>query len=113
MNVDISYESENIISNSEPNIDSVDPASHASSDPNSTDDLETATHNLETYATGNHFTIRNVPGDSNCLYNSVLYQLESNGVISTTVENLRQMVATYLEEHANLYMPFVVSPIAF
>ena len=44
--------------------------------------------------------------------NSILYQLESNGVTSTTVENLRQMVASYLEEHAKLYMPFVVSPIA-
>ena len=112
MNVDISYESENNVSNSEPNIDSVDPASHANSDPNSTDDLETAKHNLETYAIDNHFTIRNVPGDGNCLYNCVLYQLKLNGVISTTVENLRQMVASYLEEHANLYMPFVVSPIA-
>ena len=111
MNVDISYESDNI-SNSEPNIDSVDPASHANSDPNSMNDLETAKHNLETYATDNNFTIHNVQGDGNCLYNSVLYQLESNGVISTTVENLRQMVASYLEEHANLYMPFVVSPIA-
>ena len=112
VNVDKSYESENNISDSEPNIDSVDPASHACSDPNSTNDLETAKHNLETYATDNNFTIRNVPGDGNCLYNSVLYQLESKGIISTTVENLRQMVASYLEEHANLYMPFVVSPIA-
>ena len=112
VNVDKSYESKNNISNSEPNIDSVDPASHANSDPNSTNDLETAKHNLETYATDNNFTIRNVPGDGNCLYNSVLYQLESKGVISTTVENLRQMVASYLEEHANLYMPIVVSPIA-
>ena len=93
MNVDISYESDNNIRNSEPNIDSVDPASHAS-DPNSMNDLETAKHNLETYVTDNNFTIHNVQGDGKCLYNSVLYQLESNGVISTTVENLRQMVLT-------------------
>ena len=112
VNVDKSYESENDISDFEPNIDSVDPASHANTDPNSMNDLETAKHNLETHATDNNFTIRNVPGDGNCLYNSVLYQLESKGVISTTVENLRQVVASYLEEHANLYMPFVVSPIA-
>ena len=59
MNVDISYESTNNVSNSEPNIDSVDPASHANSDPNSTDDLGTAKRNLETYATDNNsiFTI--------------------------------------------------------
>ena len=99
---------------SEPNIDSVDPASHANSDPNSTNDLESAKHNLEKHMPliTISLNIRNVPGDGNCLYNSVLYQLESNGVISTAVENLRQMVASYLEEHANLYMPFVVSPIA-
>ena len=41
-----------------------------------------------------------------------MYQLDSNGVITTTVENLRQMVANYLEEHADSYMPFVISPIA-
>ena len=112
MDVDKSYESESHISNSEPNSDSVDSASHASSDPNSMNDLETVKRNLETYATDNNFTICDVPGDGNCLYNSILYQLESKGVISTTVENLRQVVALYLEEHANIYMPFVVSPIA-
>ena len=32
--------------------------------------------------------------------------------VKSTVENLRQIIAMYLEEHANLYMPFVVSPIA-
>ena len=72
----------------------------------------TAEQNLERYAASNQFTIHNVPGDGNCLYNAVLYQLDSNGVITTTVENLRQMVANYLEEHADSYMPFVISPIA-
>ena len=51
-------------SNSEPNIAGVDHANHANSDPNSTNDLETAKHNLETYA-----TVHNVQGDGNCLYN--------------------------------------------
>ena len=42
----------------------------------------------------------------------VLYnELESSDIISTTVENIRQMVATYLNEHADTYMPFVASPI--
>ena len=39
----------------------------------------------------------------------MLYQLESNGV---TVENLRQIVATFLKQLADTYIPFVVSPVA-
>ena len=63
----------------------------------------TVEQNLERYATSNQITIHKVPGDGNCLYNAVLYQLESNGV-TTTVEYLRQTVANYLEEHADIYM---------
>ena len=77
-----------------------------------TNDLAFATSNLEDYARDNNFIIHDVAGDGNCLYNAVLYQLESNDIISTTVKNLRQMVATYLNEHADTYMPFVASPIA-
>ena len=113
MNVDVNSESANVIvSNSESEIDSTDPVDRASSDRDSTNVLVTAEQNLERYATSNQFTIHNVPGDGNCLFNTVLYQLESNVVVTTTVENLRQMVANYLEEHADIYMPIVISPIA-
>ena len=74
--------------------------------------LQAATNHLIRYTTDNHLLIHEVPGDGNCLYNAVLYQLESNGVITTTtVENLRQMVATHLQEHSDIYMSFVTSPI--
>ena len=96
MNVDVNSESGIIIvSNSESEIDSTDLVDH-----------------LERYTTSNQVIVHNVPGDGNCVYNAVLYQLESNGIITTTVENLRQTVANTLEEHADIYMPFVISPIA-
>ena len=91
-------------------IDSTNSVDHASSGHNSVNVLQTAKQNFALYVTSNQFSIHNVTGD--CNYNAVMYQLESNGVVTTTVENLRQMVATYLEENADIYMPFVVSPIA-
>ena len=42
----------------------------------------------------------------------MLYQLELNGIVTTTVDNLRQMVVAYLREHSDTYMPFVASPVA-
>ena len=41
----------------------------------------------------------------------MLCQLQSNGVITTTVNVLRHMVAAYLREHADTYRPFVVSSV--
>ena len=91
-------------------VDSVQSNDHDCTD---TSNLEAATNNLIRYTTDNHLIIHEVPGDGNCLYNAVLYQLESNGVITTTtVDNLRQMVATHLQEHSDIYMSFVTSPIA-
>ena len=43
----------------------------------STNDLETASHRLTILARENGFTIHNVSGDGNCLFNAVAYQLES------------------------------------
>ncbi len=40
----------------------------------------------------------------------VLYQLKQNNL--TSVHDLREAVAVYLEEHNDMYMPFVISPIA-
>ena len=79
---------------------------------NCTSDIVLSSNNLEKYAQDNNLTIHNVAGDGNCLYNAVLYQLNSNGVNISTVQTLRHMVATYLNEHADTYMPFVVTPVA-
>ena len=75
-------------------------------------DLVLSSNNLEKYAQDNNLTIHNVAGDGNCLYNAALYQLNSNGVTISTVQTLRHMVATYLNKHADTYMPFVVTPVA-
>ena len=95
MNIDISYESESSVSNSEPNIASVDSASHANSDPNSTNDLETAKHNLVTYVTDNSFTIHYVQGDGYCLYTRKDISLISNAFrhdsSGGTLDNLRPL----------------------
>ena len=84
------------------------------SDPISTSELIIDEHSstindLTIAKTDNNFTIHDVAGDGNCLYNSVLYQLS---VTNITVDNLRKMVGTYLRKHADLYMPFVTSPVA-
>ncbi len=73
-----------------------------------TDEMTTAVTNLLSYATHNNFSIHDVPGDGNCLFNAVLYQLKANGTIIATVQDLRQMVASYLEDHSNFYMNFTV-----
>ncbi len=74
--------------------------------------LVTAKHHLEQYASENDFCIHDVPGDGNCLYHAILYQLEQNNVISATVRDIRELVACYLEDHKEIFMPFVSSPIA-
>ncbi len=74
--------------------------------------LVTAKHHLEQYASENDFSIHDVPGDGNCLYHAILYQLEQNNVISATVHDIRELVACYLEDHKEMFMPFVSSPIA-
>ncbi len=40
-----------------------------------TDEMTTAVTNLLSYATHNNFSIHDVPGDGNCLFNAVLYQI--------------------------------------
>jgi len=100
------------ISCSEPSGTSMGASQSPCNDNESTSYLLLATHDLERYAADNHFSIHHVAGDDNCLYNAVLYQLQSNGVLNVTVQNLREMVATYLSQHAETYMPFVCSPVS-
>ena len=73
--------------------------------------LVPALNNLRAFATDKNFGIHDVPRDGNCLFSAVLYQLESCGLFSSTVEHLRQLVASYLEDHNDFYVNFVHDPI--
>ena len=70
--------------------------------------MTTALTNLEMCAAKNNFIIHDVPGDGNCLFHAVLYQL---GTFSGTVDDLRQMVASYLDCHRDFYVNFVPQPV--
>ena len=54
-------------------------------------------------------SVHDVPGDGDCLFSSVAYQLQ--GVGHVTKSSLRQMVADYLSEHADFYSAFVHQPV--
>ena len=59
--------------------------------------------NLKTCAQ-NNLVIHDVPVDGNCLFHAVLHQLDA---FSGTVDDLRQMVASYLDSHQDFYVSFV------
>ena len=57
------------------------------------ENLAQALNNLKAFATDKNFSICDVPRDGNSLFSALLYQLESCGLLSSTVEHLRQLVA--------------------
>ena len=69
-----------------------------------------AVAHLESCASNDNLKIHDVPGDGNCLYWSILYQLEARGFCTASVSELREMTATYLENHSDFYSHFVSSP---
>ena len=66
-----------------------------------------ATRTLTTLAKQNGYTIHNVPGDGNCLFNAIAYQLKC-----VCASQMRQAVANHLENNSALYYNFVAQPIA-
>ena len=54
--------------------------------------------------------MHDVPGDGDCLFSSVAYQLQRLGH-NVNKSSLRQMVADYLSEHADFYSAFVHQPV--
>ena len=70
--------------------------------------VATALSNLKTCATENNLIVHDVPGDGNCLFYAVLYQLDA---FSGTVDDLRQIVASYLDSHRDFYVNFVPEPV--
>ena len=69
----------------------------------STNDLNVvASHRLTRLARENGFTVHGVPGDGNCLFNAVAYQLES-----VCASDMRQIVAKYLANNSVFYHDFL------
>ena len=66
---------------------------------------------LESFARQHGFLVHNVPGDGDCLFSAVAYQLQNVGH-DVNKSTLRQMVATYLSDHSDEYNPFVHQPVA-
>ena len=63
--------------------------------------------NLKACASDANLIIHDVPGDGNCMYWAILYQLEANGACNTSISELREMTADYLERHCDFYSQFV------
>ena len=75
-------------------------------------DLIAASSRLQALARENDFTIHDVPGDGNCLFNAIAYQLRSFGVTINDTSELRNVVADNLEENSDFYRDFVAQPMA-
>ena len=70
------------------------------------DELITASNTLKALATEEGFTVHDVPGDGNCLFNAIAYQLEF-----TNASQIRQSVTVHLESNAIFYRDFLAQPI--
>ena len=73
------------------------------------DSFSVALHELEAKAHQSGFSIHDVPYDGNCMFSALSYQLQSIGVSNS--DELRQMVANYLESNAASYCNFVSQPV--
>ena len=62
---------------------------------------------LTILARENGFTIHVVPGDSNCLFNAIAYQLEF-----VNANEMREIVANHLESNSVFYCNFLSQPVA-
>ena len=65
-----------------------------------------ASETLTALAQENDFAIHDVPGDGNCLFNAIAYQLQF-----TNASEMRESVATYLESNAVFYCDFLAKHI--
>ena len=65
---------------------------------------------LKQYAKQHDHLVHDIPGDGDCLFSSVAYQLQRVGH-NINKSSLRQMVADYLSEHADFYSAFVHQPV--
>ena len=72
--------------------------------PSTCDSFESAVTHLKTCTSNANLVIHYVPGDGNCLYWSILYQLKN---CTASISKLRRMTAAYLESHSDFYSHFV------
>ncbi len=69
--------------------------------------LNTAFKCLETFVLDKHFKLHDVPGDGDCLFWSISYQLNAKNLCNTTGPKLRQLVTSYLESHGDYFSGFL------
>ena len=74
------------------------------------DPLLIAMHKLETVASQNGFTIRDVPADGDCMFSAIVYQLSNIGICVDS-QTLRQNVAEYMQANKASYCDFVCQPV--
>ena len=65
-----------------------------------------ASGRLTTLARDNSFTVHDVPGDGNRLFNAVAYQLDS-----VSASEMREIVAKHLESNSTFYRDFQAQPV--
>ena len=73
--------------------------------------VSVALQKLELLANQNGFTIHHVPYDGNCMFSAISYQLQNTGVCNVDSNELRQMLANYLEANTALYCDFPSQPV--
>ena len=67
---------------------------------------------LRELAFQNGFVIHDVPYDGNCMFSAIFYQLQNSGVCNVDSNNLREMVASYLNANAESFCNFISEPVA-
>ena len=71
-----------------------------------TSDIVAASHRLTRLARENGFTVHNVPGDGNCMFNAVAHQFKS-----VSGSEMREIVANHLENNSVFYRDFLAQPV--
>ena len=73
----------------------------------------TAFTTLTAFARDNGFIIHDVPRDGDCMFSALAYQLQHAGMCDTHCDSteLRDMVATHLQNHSSIYSHFVSQPV--
>ncbi len=62
---------------------------------------------LDTFTSSCNLTVHNVPGYGDCLFWAVAYQLNANTVCSASAPELRQVVASYIENRSDRFSSFL------
>ena len=85
---------------------------NTASNPTINNTLTAATNRLQALARSNNFIVHDVPGDGNCLFNAIAYQLRSLGMTVNNTSEFRNVVANNLEENSEFYRDFLAQPMA-